>query len=150
MTIQISNPHLPTNNFVLFDAFNLVEGAAFMVLDEPDPRVWIVEKHVSDAVFERVYLWCHDGTFTYQEQPDLVFQKAMDYDYSHKVALVGIVHSPGNPDDNNWGQSFAQFNIVTEQSDEPWTAASDTVGRCNNCRGTDFLTNLREGRHTCP
>jgi len=82
-------------------AFNLMPGAAFMVLDMPDPRVWIVEKLVRDDNFERVYIWAHDGTES--GDLDLVTEKAFDLFYLDQVALVGLVANPEDLSDNDWG-----------------------------------------------
>lgn len=94
----MDNPHLPTDT-VGMNAFNLVPGAAFMLLDQPDPRVWIVEKVARDVNFERVSVWAHDGT----NHPDLPNESAFNLDFCTKVALVGIVVNHTDLDDNDWG-----------------------------------------------
>lgn len=85
---------------VRLDAFNLIVGAAFMVYDEPDPRVWIVEKVYRDGDFEDVSIWAHDAT----NNEHLGNEKAFLFGYCSKVALIGLVINPEDPDDNNWGR----------------------------------------------
>lgn len=93
-----ANPHLPLDTIGL-DAFNLIVGATFMVIDEPDPRVWVVERVVRDEQFEIVSVWVHDGT----NDPDLGNERAYVLGYCTKVALVGLVVNADDNDDNNWG-----------------------------------------------
>jgi hypothetical protein len=97
---MMDNPNLPTDSVGL-SAFNLIPGAAFMLIDQPDPRVWVAEKVVRDENFERVSVWAHDAT----HNPDLPFEQAFNLDYCTQVALVGIVVNPTDPDDNNWGNA---------------------------------------------
>ena len=93
-----NNPHLP-HDTVPLSAFNIVPGAAFMLIDQPDPRVWIAEKVARDAAFERVSVWAHDGT----HDETLEHEQAFNLDYCTTVALVGIVVNYTDPDDNDWG-----------------------------------------------
>lgn len=93
-----ANPNLP-HDVVPLDAFNLIPGAAFMLIDQPDPRVWVAEKVSRDADLERVSVWAHVG----DSHNYLAAEIALNLDYCTKVALVGIVVNPSDPDDSNWG-----------------------------------------------
>ena len=97
------NPHLPADTVPL-DVFNIIPGAAFMLIDQPDPRVWIAEKVARDVDFERVSIWAHDGTDADQDANNsLAHEQAFNMDFCTKVALVGIVVNHADHDDNNWG-----------------------------------------------
>ena len=100
-----ANPNLPHDTIPL-NAYNLIPGAAFMVVDEPDPRVWIVEKVGRDVNFERVYVWAHDGTFAQDQDGNVAFEKAFNFDFNTTVALVGLAVDPSDPYDNDWGTSI--------------------------------------------
>jgi hypothetical protein len=100
MTDNTANEHLPLD-VVPMDAFNLIPGAAFMLIDQPDPRVWVVEKVARDQNFESVSVWAHDVT----EADHLPRESAFVLGYCVKVALVGIVVNPHDDSDNNWGAS---------------------------------------------
>ena len=99
------NHHVPAEAPAL-DAFNLGIGAAFMVTSEPDPRVWVVVRICRDSTFERVYIWARNANM-YElgtQWGDLsIPTKAFDFDFNHKVALVGLVVNADDPDDNNFG-----------------------------------------------
>lgn len=97
-----ANPNLPHDTLPL-NAYNLIPGAAFMVVDEPDPRVWIVEKVGREEHFERVYVWAHDGTNMRDERFDFTGEKAFAFNFNTTVAIVGLVVHPSDPDDNDWG-----------------------------------------------
>jgi hypothetical protein len=98
------NPNLP-HDVIGLRAFNLVPGAAFMLIDQPDPRVWIAEKVSRDAATERVSVWAHDGTNADIEDQHLAFEQAFNLDYCTLVGLVGIVVNPDDPEDNDWGSN---------------------------------------------
>jgi hypothetical protein len=98
----ITNNRLP-HRYLKLDAFNLVEGAAFMLTDQPDPRVWVAEKVYRDGNFEIVSVWAHDGT----QDEVLGHEQAFRFGYNQKVALVGIVINPQDVDDNNWGTELS-------------------------------------------
>jgi hypothetical protein len=100
-----TNPNLPSDTIAL-NSFNILPGAAFMLIDEPDPRVWIAEKVDRNGEHERVYVWAHDGTHFNENQPAMAGHgehRAFDLDYCYNVALVGLVLNYTDPDDNNWG-----------------------------------------------
>jgi hypothetical protein len=99
-----ANPNLP-HDIVPLNAFNIIPGAAFMVIDEPDPRVWIAEAVDRDASHERVYVWAHDGSNADLESKVLSFRRAFDLDYGTNVALIGLVVNHTDPDDNDWGSN---------------------------------------------
>ena len=99
---QNANPNLPSESIGL-DAFNLIPGAAFMLIDQPDPRIWVAEKVVRDNNFERVYVWAHCLDRDVAGDFDLATEIALNLDYCTKVALVGLVVNPGDPDDDNFG-----------------------------------------------
>lgn len=100
------NPNLPRDTIGL-RAFNLIPGAAFMLIDEPDPRVWIVQHVSRDLNHERVNVWAHDGT---NASDEAAFKGSSDHlalnlDFCTLVALIGLVVNPGDPDDNDWGSN---------------------------------------------
>ena len=101
-----ANPNLP-HDVVPLDSFNIMPGAAFMLIDQPDPRVWVAERVSRDINFERVYVWAHDATNdgdgTASSAAGLSTEIALNLDFCHKVGLVGIVVNFEDPDDNNWG-----------------------------------------------
>lgn len=96
---QQANPFIPAGDTIGLRVFNLTSGAAFMLIDEPDPRVYIVERLVRDVNFETVSIWAHDAT----EQEDFAKERAFHLDFNATVALVGICVNPTDPDDNDWG-----------------------------------------------
>lgn len=98
MSDMLDNPHIP-NEFVGLNAFNIIPGVAFMLFDQPDPRVWIAERVARDANQETVSVWAHDGT----HNGYLANESAFVLGYCSKVALVGTVVNPSDPDDNDWG-----------------------------------------------
>lgn len=91
-------PNLP-DQFVHLDAFNLMVGAAFMLTDQPDPRVWVVEKLVRDSDFEIVSVWSRVAT----GDDYLPNESAFRFHYMEKIALVGLVVNPSMHDDCNFG-----------------------------------------------
>lgn len=98
-----SNPNLPAGDTVGLRAFNLMRGAAFMLIDQPDPRVWVVQNMDRDVNTERVYLWCRDATNLQDQDGSYSFHLALNLDFCTLVALVGIVANPDDDDDNDWG-----------------------------------------------
>ena len=102
------NPNLPVGLTIGLDAFNIVPGAAFMLIDQPDPRVWVAMRVTRDngglGPDERVYVWARDASHD-DDGPITTHQRAFDFDYCTKVALIGIVVNHDDEDDNNWGNS---------------------------------------------
>ena len=97
------NPHLPTD-LVPLDAFNIIPGVTFMLIDQPDPRVWVAERVSRDVNFERVSIWAWDASNADQGlDSGLAHEIALNLDYCTKVAMVGIVVNNTDHDDNNWG-----------------------------------------------
>ena len=99
------NPHIPSGDTVGLRAYNLMPGAAFMVIDEPDPRVWIAERVARDSNFEQVYVWAHDGSGhpLADDKNGLSTERAFSLDFNTLVCLVGLVVNPDDRDDNDWG-----------------------------------------------
>lgn len=96
-----ANPNLPTETIGL-DAFNLRPGVAFMLIDQPDPTVWVVvhaDRSGTLADDERVMVWARDAV----DAEGDVRHLALNLDYCTKVAMVGIVVNEADDCDNNWG-----------------------------------------------
>jgi hypothetical protein len=103
--IEQQNFHVPSDA-VAIRAFNLVPGVAFMDIDQPDPRIWVVERVERDSNFERVYIWARHGNMAALGSAwgDIsVPNKAFDMDYCHRVCFMGITLNPGDADDTDFG-----------------------------------------------
>ncbi len=94
-----TNPNLPSETIGL-RSFNLIPGATFMLIDEPDPRVWVAALVARDVDRERVYVWAHAANLP---NDDSNFERAFSLDFNTLVALVGLVVNPSDLDDNDWG-----------------------------------------------
>lgn len=96
------NPNLDSTESLGLRAFNIIPGATFMLVDEPDPRVWVAEKVSRDANHETVSVWAHDASESFTES-DLAGERAFVLDYNSTVALVGLVVNHDDLHDTDWG-----------------------------------------------
>lgn len=99
--VNQDNPNVPADAPAL-RAFNLIPGVAFMSVDEPDPRVWVVMRQELDDNFERNDIWARCANDE-DRTLGLARHKAFSLHYCDLVAFVGIVRNPEDDSDNDWG-----------------------------------------------
>lgn len=97
-----ANPNLP-HDVVPLDSFNIIPGVAFMLIDQPDPTIWVAVSVARSSVHEDVSVWArtHNGEASVHDDN----HRAFVLDYCVKVGLVGIVVNPSDLGDDNLGNN---------------------------------------------
>lgn len=98
-----ANPNLP-HDVVPLNAFNLIPGAAFMLIDQPDPTIWVALSVARSSSFEEVSVWArtHDGETAAAYDDN---HRAFVLGYCTNVGLVGLVVNPSDLGDDNIGSN---------------------------------------------